>query len=209
MSEIGRALWTGLTTATPLDWANFLLGVFGVWLFIRRSLWAFPVGLVAVTVQGVLFWQSKWYADARLQLFYFGTLVYGWWHWVRHRGNAPELPVTRLSWMARSWYLLAGLVLTVTWAEYQRRYTDAVMPYRDAFVASFGFVGQILQMRKNLENWPVWVVVNAVTVASCLMVQPPLYPTAVLYVIYLALAVAGWREWQKTLAPQPMPSHAA
>lgn len=197
MNAAVQAIWSGLTAASPLDQVNLGLGIAGVWLMIRRSLWAFPVGLAAVTVQAVLFWQTKFYADARLQGFYFACLTYGWWHWVRHRGKAPELPVTRLGWVARTGYVLAGVVVTVTWSEYQRRCTDAVMPYRDAFIATFGMVAQVLQVRKNLENWPVWVVVNLVTVASCLLVSPPLYFTAFLYTIYLILALSGWREWRR------------
>lgn len=195
MSAAWQAIWTGLTTASLLDQVNLVLGIAGVGLMIRRSLWAFPIGLAAVSVQGVLFCQSKLYADAWLQIIYFVCLIYGWWHWVRHRGNAPELPVTRLGWKERGTYALAGIFVALLWAEYQRRYTDAVMPYRDAFMATFGFVGQVLQVRKHLENWPVWVGVNLVTVVSCLWLPAPLYFTAVLYAIYLLMAVAGWREW--------------
>ena len=36
-----------------------MLGVIGVWLMIKRTLWAFPVGLVAVTVQGILFYRMR------------------------------------------------------------------------------------------------------------------------------------------------------
>src|SRR5450759_5780081 len=97
MHEILRNIWSGLTTAAPLDQLNLVLGVVGVWLMIRRSLWAFPVGLAAVTVQGVLFYQTHFPADATLQIFYFVMLAWGWRHWVRDRGAAPELPVTRLS----------------------------------------------------------------------------------------------------------------
>lgn len=207
MSEIFRNIWTGLTGASPLDQANLLLGIAGVWLMIRRSLWAFPVGLVAVTVQGVLFWQTKFYADARLQGFYFVSLTYGWWHWIRHRGTAPELPVTLLGWRARCGYALAGVGITVLWAEYQRRNTDAVMPYRDAFVATFGLIGQMLQVRKNLENWPVWVIVNLTTIAACLSASPALHFSAFLYLIYLIMAFVGWREWHRTMK-QPDAAHA-
>jgi len=66
LNEAWQNIVQGLTTATPLDQANLVLGIIGVWLMIRRSLWAFPVGLVAVTVQGVLFFQSRYYADATL-----------------------------------------------------------------------------------------------------------------------------------------------
>jgi nicotinamide mononucleotide transporter len=189
-------IWQGLTTWS-LDQANFLLGVVGVWLMIRRSLWAFPVGLLAVTVQGVLFWRIQLFAEAKVQVFYFAGLAYGWWHWVKYKGTAPELPITVLRWSARLTYLAAGLVGTVLWAEYLRRHTSAVAPYRDAFLASFGIVAQVMQARKNLDNWPVWVVVNAAAVVVYLQLGHALAYTAFLYAIYLFLAFAGWREWMR------------
>ena len=194
MSLFWHNIWEGLTTWS-LDQANFLLGVVGVWLMIRRSLWAFPVGLVAVAVQGVLFWRIQLFAEAKVQVFYFAGLGYGWWHWVRHKGNAPELPISVLRWPARFGYLVAGVAGTVAWAEYLRRNTSAVAPYRDAFLASFGIVAQVMQARKNLDNWPVWVVVNAAAVVVYLQLGHALAYTAFLYLIYLFLAFAGWREW--------------
>lgn len=194
MNLFYQNVWDGLTTWS-LDQANFLLGVVGVWLMIRRSLWAFPVGLLAVAVQGVLFWRIQLFAEAKVQVFYFGGLAYGWWHWVKHKGNAPELPITVLRWPARFGYLASGAAGTVLWAEYLRHNTSAVAPYRDAFLASFGIVAQVMQSRKNLDNWPVWVVVNAAAVAVYLQLGHALAYTAFLYAIYLFLAFAGWREW--------------
>ena len=194
MNLFFQNIWEGLTTWS-LDQANFLLGVVGVWLMIRRSLWAFPVGLLAVAVQGVLFWRIQLFAEAKVQVFYFGVLAYGWWHWVKHKGNAPELPITVLRWPARFGYLAAGAAGTVLWAEYLRYNTSAVAPYRDAFLASFGIVAQVMQSRKNLDNWPVWVVVNATAVVVDLQRGHSLAYTAFLYAIYLFLAFAGWREW--------------
>jgi nicotinamide mononucleotide transporter len=194
VSPFLQNIWQGLTTWS-LDQANFLLGVAGVWLMIRRNLWAFPVGLVAVSVQGVLFWQTELFAEAKVQVFYLVGLAYGWWHWVRHKGGAPELPVTVLRWTARLAYLACGVAGTVIWAEYLRRHTSAVAPYRDAFLASFGVVAQVMQARKNLDNWPVWVVVNAAAVVVYLQLGHALAYTAFLYAIYLVLAFVGWREW--------------
>ena len=64
MSEIGQNIWTGLKAASWLDQLNLVLGLLGVGLMIRRSLWAFPVGLAAVSVQGVLFYRTAFPADA-------------------------------------------------------------------------------------------------------------------------------------------------
>ena len=114
---------------------------------------------------------------------------------MKHKGSAPELPITVLTWRSRTVYGLLGLVATVLWAEYLRRHTLAVAPYRDAFLASFGIVAQIMQSRKNLDNWPVWVVVNATAVVVYLQLGHALAYTAFLYAIYLVLAFVGWRGW--------------
>lgn len=55
MSEVLKNIWGGLATASALDVVNLVLGIAGVWLMVRRTLWAFPVGLAAVAVQGGLF----------------------------------------------------------------------------------------------------------------------------------------------------------
>ncbi|HKB57915.1 MAG TPA: nicotinamide riboside transporter PnuC, partial [Lacunisphaera sp.] len=137
MHTVWQNIWSGLTTASPLDQANLLLGIAGVWLMIRRSLWAFPVGLAAVTVQGILFYQTHFPADATLQVYYFVLLAWGWWHWIKGKGAAPELPVTRLS--PRGWAVtLAGSALaTVVWAIIVGPMMHAAMPWRDAFIAMF------------------------------------------------------------------------
>ncbi len=200
MTEIARIIWAGLTGSSLLDLANLLLGVTGVALMIRRSLWAFPVGLVAVSVQGILFWRAKFPADAALQVFFFATLAWGWRHWLRARGDAPELPVTRLG--ARGWVITLGLAAAATagWALTVGRWTGAAMPWRDAFIAAFSVAAQVLQARKVIANWPLWVVVNTVAVATYWSAE--LAFTAFLYAVYLGLALAGWRAWRAALVGQ-------
>ena len=175
---------------------------------IRRSLWAFPVGLVAVAVQGMLFYRTKFYADATQQVFFFAALAWGWWHWMRAEKRdggvaspaasvAAELPVGALTWRGRAVTLVVGGAAVAGWALALRAWTDAVMPWRDAFIAVFGIAAQVLQARKVIENWPLWIVVNVVAVAAYW--KADLAYTAFLYVIYLGLAVVGWREWARVM----------
>lgn len=191
------AIGRGLLEAEPLDQINLVLGVIGVALMIRRNLWAFPVGMAAVTVQGILFWRWTFYADAKLQIFFFVCLAYGWWHWVRHKGNEPELPVTTLSWRARLGWLAAPTALTLVWGAWQDAHTDAVMPYRDTFIASFSMAAQVLQVRKRLENWAGWVAVNSVAIMTYWSAE--LAYTAFLYAIFLVMGLLGWREWHRAM----------
>lgn len=204
MNEILRNIWSALISAAPLDQLNLVLNVVGVGLMIKRTLWAFPVGLVAVTVQGVLFYRTHFPADATLQVFFFVALAWGWWHWVHDRGAAPELPVTVLTWRGRGATIGLALAATAGWALTVGRWTGAIMPWRDAFIAAFSVAAQVLQARKNLENWPLWVVVNLVAIASYWSAE--LAYTAFLYAIYLVLAFAGWREWRRAMTGAAAPS---
>jgi hypothetical protein len=63
--------------------------------------------------------------------------------------------------------------------------------YQDAFIAAFSLVGQVLQVRKQLENWIVWLGVNAVAVTAYWSAD--LAYTAFLYAVYFLLAALGLR----------------
>jgi nicotinamide mononucleotide transporter len=193
MGEILQSIWAGLAGASLLDRVNLALGIAGVVLMVRRSLWAFPVGLVAVTVQGSLFFGAKFYADAALQIFFCGALAWGWWNWGRAAAGGTELPVTRLSWGGRAWVIVAVVMATVAWALAARRWTDAVMPWRDAFIAMAQVAGQVLQARKQIENWAWFTAANLVAIPAYFSAE--LAFTALLFGIYLGLGLLGWRAW--------------
>ncbi len=195
MNEILRNIWTGLSTATLLDQVNLVLGVIGVGLMIRRSLWAFPVGMVAVSVQGVLFFRARIYADACLQIFFFVSLAWGWWHWVKHRGAARELPVSVLSWRGRLLTIALVVAGTAVWALAMRQWTNALMPWRDAAIAVLQAAGQILQARKTLENWALFTLANLIAIPAYWNAE--LAYTACLFGVYLVLGLVGWRSWWK------------
>jgi len=177
-----------------------VLGLVGVWLMVKRSLWAFPVGLVAVTIQGILFFQTRLYADGTLQIFFFGALAWGWWHWVRDRGAAPELPVTTISWRERGVVLLVTAGATVAWALVAQRWTNSLMPWRDATIAMLQVAGQVLQARKKLENWLFFTVANLIAIPAYWSAE--LAFTALLFGLYLVLGLMGWLDWWKAMKAQ-------
>jgi nicotinamide mononucleotide transporter len=57
----------------------------------------------------------------------------------------------------------------------------------------------MLLARKRVENWLLWLVVNAASVA--LFASQGLWPTVVLYAVFAALSVVGWRAWTAQVAP--------
>jgi nicotinamide mononucleotide transporter len=176
-----------------------LLGVIGVWLMIRQNLWAWPVGIVQVSVYAWVFYDVKLYSDALLQLCFLVILAYGWWHWLRgaHRAARSTMPVTRVSATGLAGWIALGAAATFGWGTFMARHTDAALPHWDAFILIFSLISQWLQARKRLECWAGWVLVN--TVAIGVYWAKDLYLTAGLYAIFWAMAVWGWREWRRSM----------
>jgi nicotinamide mononucleotide transporter len=82
-------------------------------------------------------------------------------------------------------WLLTGLTLL--------NFTDSDVPWWDAFPTAISLVGQYLLAQKRIENWAVWMIVNSV--ASGLFAWKGLWLTALLYLVFVALSVTGWRHW--------------
>jgi nicotinamide mononucleotide transporter len=196
MIDILLNIWDAIIGASWYEQLATILGLVGVGLTIRQSIWNFPIGLVQVVLSGVVFYQAKLYADMKLQGFFFIVLAYGWWHWAQPGENRTVLPVTRMSVAGRIGCVVAGLVGAFLWGWYLYKNTDAAMPFRDAFIASFSILSQWLQARKKLENWIGWMVVNLAAIAVYWMAG--LYWFAVLYALFFVLALGGHFEWLKS-----------
>ena len=59
-----------------------------------------------------------------------------------------------------------------------------------------------MMTRKMLENWVLWIVVDIVYVPMYVYKRLPV--TAVLYAIFLALAVLGLRSWWRSYRARPV-----
>jgi len=54
-----------------------------------------------------------------------------------------------------------------------------------------------LSARKRLENWVLWLAVDVVAAGIYAVKGLPFY--ALLYTLYLALAVLGFQQWRRSL----------
>jgi len=178
----------------PIETLGVLAGVVAVWLTVRENVWCWPIGLVNVLLFIVVFYRARLYADMGLQVVYVALCLYGWWAWLHGGSGAGPLAVGRTPPRWRWGLLGAGIVAWVGLAFFLAGYTDAALPWWDSATTSFSLVAQYMQARKWLGNWLVWIAVDVVYVG--IYIVKGLYPTAVLYAMFLLLAIAGWRAWR-------------
>lgn len=165
-------------------------------LAIREVPWCWPIGIGNAVLFLIVYANARIYGAAGLQAVYVVVSLYGWYEW-RHGGAGhSRLAVSRTP--ARWAVALAvlGVAVSLGLGLVLRHRTDDALPFPDAAVTAFSLVAQWMATRKWLENWLVWIVLNAANVAIC--VSQRLYPMSALYAFFLVLAVLGFREWRRS-----------
>ena len=185
--------------AAPFTWLElvaFVLAVLMVVFNMRVNPLGWPLAIVSSALYFLLFWNSKLYGDASLQIFFVVIAFWGWWQWLR--GTADDGSALKVRELRRSqrWQLLAALALA--WPAtglFLKNFTDTDVPWWDAFPTAASVIGQWLLGRKYVENWLVWIVVNVVSVG--LFAYKGLWLTVILYGIFIVMSVFGWRAWRR------------
>jgi nicotinamide mononucleotide transporter len=186
-----------------VSWAEllgFLTGGWCVALTVRRSILNFPVGVANSAFFLVLFASAALWADSSLQVLYIGLGIAGWWQWL-HGGPGRDALTVRPA----GRHALAGcalFVVTGSAALYLllRAVHDSA-PFLDAVTTCLSLAAQWLLNAKRIENWYFWIAADCVYVP--LYLSRGLVLTAVVYVLFLALCVAGLRAWARERAMWP------
>lgn len=106
---------------------------------------------------------------------------------------------TEGDWHTQSWpveahlpWLAAGFGLTALTGGALHRFSDAKTPFLDAFTTVFSLIATWLMVNYVVENWLYWIVID--TVAIFLYAFRQLYLSALLFVLYLLMAIDGYFE---------------
>ncbi len=180
---------------TWLELAAFVLAIAMVALNMRVNPFGWPLAIASSALYFLLFWNSKLYGDASLQVFFVLIAFWGWRQWLRGKGDDGSTLQVRELEPRQRWQLLA--LLAAAWPAtgwFLKNFTDTDVPWWDAFPTAASVIGQWLLGRKYVENWPTWIVVNAVSMA--LFAYKGLWLTVILYGIFFVMAFFGWHAWR-------------
>ncbi|MEL6922831.1 MAG: nicotinamide riboside transporter PnuC, partial [Bacteroidota bacterium] len=151
-----------LTTPEVL---TVLFGLIYVVLAARENIWCWFWGILSSGLWAYVTWfQFNLLADALLNLFYVVMGFIGVYQWQFGGGTQSDnntLPITTLSLNKHLWILIGGGFLTMLTGYFFSAYTAAAATYLDSFTTVFAVVATFLTVRKVLENWLYWIVVDA------------------------------------------------
>jgi nicotinamide mononucleotide transporter len=207
--DIDHILFTALGySMSYLEFFGTISGIVAVWLSARANIWSWPVGIINVVLSFFLFYQVQLYPDMFLQVFFFTTNLIGWWRWAHPKTDeADRRNELKVSWMKRSELIaltsigLVGTVLFGLFASKLHHFFPGVFtkpsasPFLDSFITVMSIVATIYMIRKKIEHWIVWIIVDVLATYLYFIRDIKLY--SILYFVLTLLAAFGLRHWMK------------
>ena len=182
-----------LGRASALEATSFATGAVAVGLTVKENIWNFPIGLINTAGYSVVFFEARLYGDASLNVVYCLLGIMGWYLWLFGGEKRTPLLVSRAGVNER--VALAVVVVASTLVLWETlHYLGGSASFWDAATTSLSLGAQWLLNKKRLENWHVWIVADAIYVP--LYISRGLNLTAMLYAVFLAMAVMGLFRWR-------------
>ena len=135
--------------------------------------------------------------ESLLQIFYVLMAVYGWLHWKNIINSNRDLRIKSWNNLNHVYAVISVIILAILSGIVLEEYTQAALPFIDAFTTWGAIVTTYMVAKKILENWIYWFVIDSISIY--LYTSRGLYLTAFLFVIYLVIIVFGYRSWKRTL----------
>ncbi|MCK5824399.1 MAG: nicotinamide mononucleotide transporter [Ichthyobacteriaceae bacterium] len=180
-----------------LEAAATLFGLVSVVFSMRENILVFPTGLVNTSIYVYILYYAGLFGDMWINIYYVVMGIYGWYIWTRKLDDTHYLPIRNST---RKEKLISAILLVVTFIVVSyilANHTTSTVPYIDAFTTSIFFVAMWLMAKKTIDNWVFWIIGNAITVP--LYIYKGLTITSFQYLVFTALAVAGYIKWKKNL----------
>ena len=186
--------WLGAYGASgQVEVAAVVLYALSVWLAVKNSILTWPTGIAATGLYLYLFYEWELYADAGLQLVFIAFSVAGFWAWWRRGDRAAPAEAGH----APAATLVGVVVAVVAGTAVVREYLLAVggsAPLWDAALTTGSLAALYLLIRRYIETWALWAVLDVAYVV--LFLSRELYLSAALYALLFAMVIRAARDWR-------------
>ena len=140
-------------------------------------------------------YQAGLYMESLLQVFYLCMGFYGLSQWTKTTSNNQNTYVD--IWSIGNHIFAISLVIVLSFLSgiLLSNFSNAALPFIDAFTTWGAIVASYMVAKKILENWIYWFVIDFISVF--IFASRGLYFTSALFVTYLVIIYFGYKSWSK------------
>ena len=201
---VATTVIVGLSIYWKDTWVSSLAAITGVWCVIltgkgKRS--SFVFGLFNIIFYAIVALKAKYYGEVMLNALYYLPMNFvGWFAWKKHMNDDTGEVVKKRMTLKKSVIVYAltaaaifvyGLILKALGGE---------LPYIDSMSTVISVVAQILSIKRLMEQWVLWIVVDAATVVMWVInfaQGGETIATLAMWSVYLVNAFIMFLRWYK------------
>jgi nicotinamide mononucleotide transporter len=180
------------------DWIALITGVLGVILTIKQKIIAWPMALISICISIIAFYKARLFGDMFLNIFYFFSGIYGWYLWENKKNE-----VFKASYITKKMAIAMIFITSIQFILYYLILTyfksDQILV--EALLTACSFTCTIMMIKKWVENWVFWVIIDLSYVFLYIIKEMPAY--ALLYFIFAGIAGYGYYTWRTELKKLP------
>lgn len=183
-----------------LDITAMILGLIYIYQEYKASIYLWITGVIMPVVDIFLYYSAGLYADFGMAIYYTLAGIYGYAVWKfgkKHNQTSEEMPVTHVK---QSLLIPSLLLFVIAWGtiyEILIHFTNSDVPILDSFGNALSIIGMWWLARKYIEQWWIWIIVDAEL--SALYAYKGIPFKATLYAFYVIIAIAGYYKWKKLM----------
>lgn len=207
-----EVIWLAIATLVIVSlscyWGDGLMGITtaatGVICVIatgKGKMSCYIFGLINTVLYAVIAFNAKYYGEVMLNALYYVPMQFvGWFCWNKHMdAETKEVKKTRLSIKVR-FIVLAAAVVSIYGYGLFLKYLGGSLPFIDSMSTCLSILAMILSVRRLMEQWILWIVVDMVTVymwAVTFSKGGSDIATLLMWAIYLLNAMIMFGKWYK------------
>ncbi len=174
-----------------------LTGMLSVILVAKGKISNYYFGIVNVVLYGFISYQSKYYGEAMLNLGYFLPMqLIGLVMWSKNQVNVDEkneVKTERMKAKEIIFWSTVSIVGILIYGMILKKIGNA-LPYADAFTNVLSIIAMILMLKRYIEQWAVWILIDIVSIYMWFFIKSN-YNITIMWIAYLINAVYGLVNW--------------
>lgn len=184
-----------------LEIAGTILGLIYLYYEYRASSSLWIVNIIMSAIYVLIYFSEGIYALGCLSIYNIVAAIYGILVWKYSKtSEQKELPISSIPKKVLVNSSLVMVVLSAALIYVLHTISDSgslLYNTLDGLASAATIISLYWLAKKYKEQWFGWIFVNFISVILYLLTD--LYFTAALYTLYIVVAVAGYREWNKLM----------
>ena len=207
-----EVIWLLVATAVILSfsvyWKDSIVATFaaltGIWCVIltgKGKLSSFWIGSINTVLYAIIAWEAKYWGEVMLNLIYYVPMNFvGLYMWSKNMNKETEEVVKKRLSLKKS-IMSYGLVIVGTLGYgLFLKVLNGTLPFVDSMSTVFSVFAQFLCVKRYMEQWVLWVIVDVVTVIMWIYAfvnGTGDMATVLMWSIYLINAIFMLIKWKK------------